>query len=805
MLSTSPRASSTSQLPSSGRRLISKITSPFAPKVRNVTDFYIQPSDPHRQYAPGDIVSGSVVLKVVKPVRVTHIVVCLHGFVQVYKNPNSPGDGVRGNNAYPGLGRGNRSGEYFGNGFASLFEDEVVLCGEGRLSEGLYHFKFDLEFPGRGLPSSIDFERGTISYMVTATMTRPTTISPTMTCDRKVFLVENIDIAALRPPKPRTISLEPISRRSRVRANPMRLARSADEQLNKTELSAAMIMRTNRLSEPGSVQSENEVPQSPSPSAVSVDSLVSSSGNGSVIDAMPQSARTSDSSRAHTSKSSLATKTITATIDLLQAGCLRGDSLPLKITVNHTKHIKSLHGVIVTLYRQARVDMHPALPLGPMNRSGNQKYEDYYPKSITGLAGLSLSGAGSSHVFRKDLSQSFTPLIVNPHTLSAEVNTKVRVPDEVFPTISSVPGAMITFKYYVEVVLDLQGKLSGLPSLNVPSQASAYGNGSTMTRGDDSGSTVTFWGGNIVDTEPIRRDRNVVACLFEVVVGTKDSDRKKGKLKAELPQDSGVPHPDQGTPAHGVVALQDGRQSGQEYGQGYYQDHASTEWYGHRHDESSYHHDYYYYGQYQHDQCYEQGQSSLPSAFPPPNMAEEDLPEKERLRRAEARLLPSQPPDPEEGPSSEAVLHRPSAPLLPDEHASSHYVRPSRPAPPQADQVSIGPAAGPSAPPFGALEDGDGMPEYLSSAPEYAGHDQGMSDGPATEDKQELQRRRLQMEASAPEDLYDDDDSAVGSSRHNVVPSAPTLVHEDELGYDNSPGGAHPEASGGFGLPRYER
>ncbi|KAK4994379.1 ph-response sensor protein, partial [Cryomyces antarcticus] len=258
MLSTSPRASSTSQLPSSGRRLISKITSPFAPKVRNVTDFYIQPSDPHRQYAPGDIVSGSVVLKVVKPVRVTHIVVCLHGFVQVYKNPNSPGDGVRGNNAYPGLGRGNRSGEYFGNGFASLFEDEVVLCGEGRLSEGLYHFKFDLEFPGRGLPSSIDFERGTISYMVTATMTRPTTISPTITCDRKVFLVENIDIAALRPPKPRTISLEPISRRSR---------------LNKTELSAAMIMRTNRLSEPGSVQSENEVPQSPSPSAVSVDSL----------------------------------------------------------------------------------------------------------------------------------------------------------------------------------------------------------------------------------------------------------------------------------------------------------------------------------------------------------------------------------------------------------------------------------------------------------------------------------------------------------------------------------------------------
>ena len=100
--------------------------------------------------------TGSVRLRLSKPVRVQHLVVCLHGFVQVFKNPGSPGEGFRSNSGYTGIGRGSKSGEYFGNGFASLFEDEVVLCGDGRLAEGSYQFNFELEFPDRELPSSID-------------------------------------------------------------------------------------------------------------------------------------------------------------------------------------------------------------------------------------------------------------------------------------------------------------------------------------------------------------------------------------------------------------------------------------------------------------------------------------------------------------------------------------------------------------------------------------------------------------------------------------------------------------------------
>lgn len=82
--------------------------------------------------------------------------VSLHGYAQVFKNPNAPGDAYKNYSATVGLGRGKKQGSYFGNGFVSLFEDEVVLCGEGKLAEGVYHFNFDLEFPSKGLPSSID-------------------------------------------------------------------------------------------------------------------------------------------------------------------------------------------------------------------------------------------------------------------------------------------------------------------------------------------------------------------------------------------------------------------------------------------------------------------------------------------------------------------------------------------------------------------------------------------------------------------------------------------------------------------------
>lgn len=155
----SETATTTSSLLSDGgkaRSLLSRLTQPVRSRTRNLIDFHIRPLEPHRKYSPGDLVKGSVVLTVVKPIRITHLTVALHGFVRVYKHANGVGDHFDPSPIAPGS---STKSQYFGNGHASLFQDEQTLCGEGRLDVGVYEFNFELEFPKKGLPSSIDVHR----------------------------------------------------------------------------------------------------------------------------------------------------------------------------------------------------------------------------------------------------------------------------------------------------------------------------------------------------------------------------------------------------------------------------------------------------------------------------------------------------------------------------------------------------------------------------------------------------------------------------------------------------------------------
>ena len=150
------------------RSLLSKIASPFASKTRNLFEYDIRPDDPYRQYFPGDVVKGSVTLSVTKPIRITHLVICLHGYVKVLKDAKAGEETVWGNGSFVVTGRGKRGPEYFGNGFASLFENEHVLCGDGRLKAGTYEFEYAIQLPSRAIPSSIDVSYSSSVQVVVA-------------------------------------------------------------------------------------------------------------------------------------------------------------------------------------------------------------------------------------------------------------------------------------------------------------------------------------------------------------------------------------------------------------------------------------------------------------------------------------------------------------------------------------------------------------------------------------------------------------------------------------------------------------
>lgn len=767
-MSVEPFATPSATTSPSRNRWVDKLTSHFGNRNRNITEFYVQPDDPWRAYFPGDIIKGTVVLTVAKPIRITHLVICLHAYVKVFKTTVPPGE-AGPEIGFLGPGRGRRSGQYMGNGFATLFEDEVVLCGDGRLKEGIYKFQFELQLPPYNLPSSItvrascpeccwgpirltnscafQFERGTISYVITSTLTRPTTIAPTMSCHRRITVLEDLDIAPIPAPKPRVVSLQPISKRPRPR--PRRKASAGDPGLHAGSDSTVN-------------GQETRPPLTPTASDVSGSSRVSSSSQSfrQRTDSMRTASFQSNGGRSTATSTSLTEKTIMATAELQRSGALPGDSIPIKITINHTRHVRSPHGIIITLYRQGRIDMHPAIPLGTPGPDGKVVYEDLFPKSRTGLSGLWLGTSRTSSIFRKDLTQTFAPLVVDPQTMTATVKTSVRIPADAFPTITRVPGGMISFRYYVEIVADLRGKLDRfLPRLHMVSSGRNYSpNGQVFTFSEQTANSITSnWAGNILDTDQIRREKGVVDMLFEIVVGTRDSARR---------------------------ARQDSEENGSTTVNGNHVQYADDEPQGDHDDfgeycpNGVYSGDEEYHGQEDeywseypnsNEPPYQSLGEALQGPLPPPPMPQEPEDEKARIRRAEEALLPSRPPgDPDAGPSAGAPA--PTAPELPedDENWSGANGLPG-PAPPSAMALAEAPMPGPSQPLVSGLH--------------------------PTDDKQELERQRLLREASAPEPSPSAGPEPNGFA--HAGPSAPVLDDEESISNLDHDGGEAP--------PQYQR
>ncbi|KAI0447463.1 hypothetical protein F4803DRAFT_499858 [Xylaria telfairii] len=481
---------------------------------------------------------------------------------------------------------------------------------------------------------------------------------------------------------------------------------------------------------------------------------------------------------------------ITATVELLKGGCLPGDLIPVRIRVEHNRYMKSLHGIIVTLYRQGRVDYAPPISsFTGLSEEDAKRLErdEYYPRSKTGLGGLSLSSAGSCSVFRKDLSQAVAPLIIDPSTLTANITTAVRVPEDAFPSIRNVPGGLITFKYHIEVIVDLAGKLAGPSSGATPSQPPNWMVSSASVRGTYGidMNLMTNWNGAIVDTDHIRRQKGVISVSFEVVVGTTDSSRSRGK--AAVRPSPLAQAPSQVEPSNEQEVYDYGWQNGdngdaddqEEYNSNGFQ--LQPRYYSPVTSPQTAHYDF------------QPHETQVPIYVPPPEVTDEgNLTDKERARRAEHRLLPSQPsprsPDAGAGPSQPSVQDQIAYPAAHNSPCSGLGSRPG----------VYGEEAGePSAPTLGDLG---------ASSSEHP-----------TSDKQELERQRLLAEASAPPDIPDDYDGGESSApnlnrtalpRRSHEPSAPILDEDNSHDTGDHYGsmiGASSTMSTLEPLPKYER
>lgn len=148
-------ASTTAKPPKTKEKgtLLKKISSTLTSRAprRAIADFQITLDDTHRQYAPGELVTGVVTVVAEKDLKITHLVVNLRGYVELYSGPTNGGIHAGKRKLKDPANLANIQ-----DTTSTLCTDEQVLCGEGKLDAGVYNFQFMMVLPGKGLPSSLD-------------------------------------------------------------------------------------------------------------------------------------------------------------------------------------------------------------------------------------------------------------------------------------------------------------------------------------------------------------------------------------------------------------------------------------------------------------------------------------------------------------------------------------------------------------------------------------------------------------------------------------------------------------------------
>lgn len=247
------------------------------------------------------------------------------------------------------------------------------------LQKGEHNFAFEFELPKKGLYNSLEFERGSISYTLTAACRKPSSVYE-HTCKKSLSVVVPIDVARL--PQAKITSLTVDVRKKRKQ-------------------------------------------------------------QGSIV----------------------------VSVNIGQRGFLRGETVPVKISIQHIRSVKSLAGVVTTLSRISR-----------------------------------MSGEGlEAQSFRKDLYQTVSPLYTDPATFACTITSNLRIPPETFPTTKG--HKVISFQYCIEVVIDLEGR----------SALQQWGDSETGNHHVKHGH---------VDTDKLKRSKGVVCLWSEVVIGTSRSSRQ---------------------------------------------------------------------------------------------------------------------------------------------------------------------------------------------------------------------------------------------------------------------------------------
>lgn len=393
----------------------------------SVDEFYILLADPHRSWLPGDEISGQIIFISKKDLANIVITLSLIGSVKINASSHSKlrpvkellfhhtikiyGDENSGNN--------NENGEEFSNG----------------LFKGEHRFPFIVKLPNKRVFTSIDFGKGSIKYSLKAAVGNASSFandSPAAsplsdfnnnnnntTKNNFILKTKNLNFHNSVYTSEKIITLiNPIDVSKLPRSKPKRLIIKdprLSKKLSRTQSSTSTLNTVNTFN---TLSSNN--------SDTTTNGEFHSNGN-----TPGNSASQSNSNSPLNGLDNARPQVIKVALEIPERGFLRGELIPTKLNINHSRKIQDLNGIIVTLVRVCRLS------------NGHENMVES---------------------FRKDLQQLVLPLYVDPNTFQSEINTNLRVPADAFPTISGCP--LVSFQYFIEVLINLSGKSLILDSSN---------------------------------------------------------------------------------------------------------------------------------------------------------------------------------------------------------------------------------------------------------------------------------------------------------------------------------------------------
>lgn len=485
----------------------------FKLDFNSVEEFYISVDKPHQTWLPGDEVSGQIILISKKNLANVVISLSLIGVIKINPSSHSKLRSLK----------------------STLFKHTIMIYGgentnaipTGDFSNGLHkgehRFPFIVKLPIKRIFTSIDFGKGSITYNLSASITNTplrtlpsgntvnsnlcnSTNSPNSlqsvssnettsngssnrqlfksknnlmnnanhTAEKTINLISPIDVSVLPPPKPKRLII-------RDPRKPRRLSRT------QSSTSTINTQSTTSSGDSTSVHSTTNDTHATTPTVPGTPlATLNSNSNSTPV------ANDGTSSKCNSNH----VETIKVALEIPQRGYIRGESIPVKISINHLKKVQDLNGIIVTFVRVCRLD--------------------------NGTDGFLES-------FRKDLQQGVLPLYVDPVNLQSEINTSVRIPPDAFPTIVGCP--LVSFQYFIEVLVNLSGKSVDVHSsnnhTNAPNLLDSSGDNlsGTPTEIDKFHLNTNSGRSAFINTDRFKRSKKFVQLTTEIIVGTHRLER----------------------------------------------------------------------------------------------------------------------------------------------------------------------------------------------------------------------------------------------------------------------------------------